>query len=170
MSLAFSRDNKTLASRGEQDGFIIWDITDITTHRKRGQTTSDDLKIVTDVIFSLDGKTLAAGGQVGEWESSRGVVILGDITTGQLLQQPLIGQSIHVLGVAFSPNDNTLLTVGEEDGRIMRWDVKVETWQQRICRIANRNLTEKEWEDLIGLDTPPRAHLPQTALRRGRST
>jgi WD40 repeat protein len=157
VSLTFSPDGKTLASRGEQDGFIIWDIT---TQRRRDQMPSDYPKIVTDVIFSLDGKTFAVGGQVGEWESSWGAVIFGDSTTGQLLQQPLIGQSIHVLGVAFSLDGKTLLTIGEEDGRIMRWDVTVETWQHRVCRIANRNLTLEEWYAFIGSDTPYRRSCP----------
>src|SRR5438552_1381897 len=106
-SLAFSPDGKTLAS-GSADGCILWYVT---THTQRVQSSHACAKVVTDVIFDPDGKTLAAGGEGG-------VVILGDITTGQLLRQPLIGQSTHVLRVAFSPDGKTLLTVGEEDGRI----------------------------------------------------
>ena len=46
-----------------------------------------------------------------------------------MLLQPLIDQSTHVSMIAFQRDGKTLLTVGEEDGRIMWWDLSVETWQ-----------------------------------------
>jgi len=30
------------------------------------------------------------------------------------------------------------------------WDVGLEVWQARACRIANRNLTAEEWKGYLG--------------------
>lgn len=64
-----------------------------------------------------------------------------------------------VASVAFSPDGKTL-AAGSGDTTIILLDVSLESWQDRACRIANRNLTRAEWEKYIGDIEPYRATCP----------
>ncbi len=37
---------------------------------------------------------------------------------------------------------------------VILWKLNLEDWSTRACRIANRNLTQAEWEEFIGPDLP----------------
>jgi WD40 repeat protein len=65
--------------------------------------------------------------------------------------------------VAFSPDGKTLAS-GSGDKSIILWDVSLESWQARACRIANRNLTRAEWKQYIGDIEPYRATCPGLPL------
>ena len=83
--------------------------------------------------------------------------MLWDVASHQPLPlgPPLTGHTGYVRSVAFSPDGKTLAS-GDRD-TIMLWDVSVESWQDRACRIANRNLTRAEWKQYIGDTEPYRA-------------
>jgi len=51
--------------------------------------------------------------------------------------------------IVFEPQKAILASVGEDDS-ITLWDIDFESWAKRACRIANRNLTLKEWNTYIG--------------------
>ena len=36
----------------------------------------------------------------------------------------------------------------------MLWDISIDSLQDQACRIANRNLTYREWEQYLGRDMP----------------
>ena len=42
----------------------------------------------------------------------------------------------------------------ENDNAILLWDIDVESWQREACKIANRDLTQKEWDELVGSEWP----------------
>ena len=50
---------------------------------------------------------------------------------------------------AFSPDSKTQAS-GNRDQTIRLWDINLQAWQARTCRLANRNLTRAEWDQFIG--------------------
>jgi WD40 repeat protein/DNA-binding SARP family transcriptional activator len=97
------------------------------------------------LAFTSDGKTLATG-------SLDSTVRLIDVGTGNLIGPPLrhhtrSGAAI-VSGLAFDA-DGKHLYASSTDGTIRRWDVDPNSWRERICDIAGRNLTQAEWAQYL---------------------
>jgi len=82
------------------------------------------------------------------------------VSQGSSFQSPrgrgwaLTGLTDSMWGVAFGPGGRRLAS-RSGDNTIIPWDVSLEFWQARACRIANRNLTEAEWNKFIGPDDLP---------------
>jgi WD40 repeat protein len=111
------------------------------------------------VAFNRDGQVLATG-------SEDNTIILWDAATGQPLGEPLTGHHDIVISVTFSPDGQTLAS-GSGDGTIILWDVNFKSWQERVCRRANRNLSRAEWARYVGLDIPYRPTCPNLPSEQG---
>jgi WD40 repeat protein len=88
------------------------------------------------LAFSPDGNLLALG-------SAWGSIQLFDTNTYSPLGEPLKGHQGEITGLAF-PNDTTLISASD-DGRVWQWDIDPESWARKLCSIANRNLSQDEW-------------------------
>ena len=63
--------------------------------------------------------------------------------------------------VEFQPDGHTLLVAGR-DGAVHTLDTRLESWIDRACAVAGRNLTEDEWAEAIG-DRPYHETCPPPA-------
>jgi WD40 repeat protein/energy-coupling factor transporter ATP-binding protein EcfA2 len=135
MSVAFSPDGNTLASAsGPNDGTIkLWNIA---TRQPTEPALTGLVAGVQKIVFSPDGETLIAASNN---------ILLWDMATRQLIGQPLEGHSSRIQDIAFSP-DGQRLASGDIDGKLMLWDMGLDSWIASACRIANRNLTRAEWQ------------------------
>jgi WD40 repeat protein len=145
VSVVFSPDGKTLASGGSD--IRLWDVA---TGQVLGPLLTGRQGGVHYLAFSPDGKTLASG----SWRT----IFLWDVATGQPLGSPLEGHEKDVVSGAFSP-DGKILASWSGD-KIRLWDVSLESWMNRACSIANRNLTPEEWRRYMGGEVPYRRTCP----------
>jgi WD40 repeat protein len=152
---AFSPDLDLFATIGSADRRIT--LQDTATGEPVGQALDmDDFVISAD--FGPDG-LLAVGedptlGTSGEQPK----IVIWDVNSRQPFGLPLQGHVVGVRQLTFSL-DGTILASGGGGNTIILWDFALESWIERACRIANRNLTETEWQQYMA-DEPYRETCP----------
>ncbi len=133
-SLAFSPDAKMLAVGTRGDTVQLWDVPGL---KMLSLPLIGHTNWVVAMSFSPDGSRLASADRDGR-------ILLWDLAARRAIGLPLIGYTDRVNRLLFSA-DGQLLVSGDELGRILVWDVGLSTWRERACKIANRELSEDEW-------------------------
>jgi WD40 repeat protein len=96
---------------------------------------------VSSVAFSRDSKVLASG-------SADSDIRIWDVESHELIGSLGVPPEA-VNSITFEPRKGILASVGE-DNSIVLWNVDFDDWINQACRIANRNLTPKEWNTFFG--------------------
>jgi len=112
-SVAISPDGSTLASAGDDNRLIFWDLDRRRPLRSGDGVRADSVRVV---AFSPNGELLAAGdadGNVTLWNAA-----------AQTVQGERISARVgSVSSLSFNP-DSESLAVGGQDGRVQIWDIK----------------------------------------------
>jgi WD40 repeat protein len=153
-SVAFNPNSRLLATGGADKTIRVWDMND---RRLLGAPLTGHTSIVRSVAFSPNGTMLASG-------SEDRTVRLWDLSQQQQLGPALALHNNSVSSLAFRP-DGAVLASGSIDKSIILWDVRVwnmdiQMWHARACRIANRSLTREEWQQYLD-DEPFRETCPK---------
>ncbi|MDX1613422.1 MAG: WD40 repeat domain-containing protein, partial [Candidatus Promineifilaceae bacterium] len=137
--LAIAGGGAFLATSNDTGRVNLWDLVD------NQPLTSFDLQTnpFWDMKLSLDGRLLAALSLTYElsfWEP----------WTGQRIGPWLSGESQRSQALQLSPDGRQLAVVSSPEGIITLWDFDPQSWQEKACQRANRNLTQEEWQRLFG--------------------
>ena len=92
------------------------------------------------VVFSPDGSRLATS-------SLDGTVLLWDVHRREPIGPSLPGPS-DIATVGFTPDGRYVVAIFI-NGSVFVWDLNLESWKDHACRVAGRNLTRAEWEELL---------------------
>ncbi len=57
-----------------------------------------------------------------------------------------------------------MLASGSHDKTILLWDMNPQSWIEKSCQRANRNLTRDEWDQYIGDALPYQAVCPNLPI------
>jgi len=93
------------------------------------------------VDFNMDGRLLATA-------SDDQTVRLWDVETGRPHGWSLTGHTGMVQDVAFSP-DGRMLATASTDGTARLWSPSFRSWISVGCGLVNRNLSMREWDQLL---------------------
>ena len=136
--VSFNAKGTMLATSTHGHSVTLWDVKD---WRPIPPVLFGDTQSVSSVAFTPDGKVLVSG-------SADGDIRLWDVESHELIG--VLGTLPEAVNsITFEPGKGTLASISEDDS-IVLWDVDFQDWISRACRIANRDLTPKEWNTYFG--------------------
>ena len=134
-SVTFSDDGQLLVSASYDGTVRLWNGS---SGIAIGQPLTGGGKEIWSVALDTLGQTIASGGQDDTLQ-------LWNVAARQMMGIPLTGHDDWITTLAFN-SDASRLATGSLDASILLWDTNLQSWQQRACTIAHRNLTQAEWE------------------------
>ena len=149
VDMAFSPNGNTLAGITGNGVITLWDAR--TTKLISQFYANDGSAFYWSMAFSTNGRMLAVAGQNAEGTT----ISVRDMTSSELLAHSFRLQQYPVYSVMFSPDGSRLASLGTDNspsinivtGIVIVSDINPESWQARVCSIANRNFTADEWRN-----------------------
>ncbi len=138
VGVRFNADGTMLATSTQGHSVTLWNVK---AWKPIPPVLYGHTQAVSSVAFSADSKVLASG-------SADGDIRLWDVPAHELIGSLGVPPEA-VNSIAFEPRKGILASVGG-DNSIVLWNVDFDDWISQACRIANRNLTQKEWNTFFG--------------------
>jgi WD40 repeat protein len=91
--------------------------------------------------FSPEGRVLAVSGK------NEPAASLWDVATGAQIGPSLTAGKRTAMMDLSSDGRQLLMTSANGEGAV--WNIDPEYWKQHACELANRTLTEEEWEEFL---------------------
>lgn len=153
-AIAFSRDDRLLATGGYDGAVRLWD--GESPGRSLGVLEGHDNYLRT-LAFPPDGTSLVSGGDDGR-------VVLWDLPTRQFIARFFHGTTVTsgdgtatqpraVRHLATLGNTKRLVADGPLSGLVL-WDFDSDSWARAARSIAGRPLSQAEWELYVGASLP----------------
>lgn len=150
--LAFSADSTVLATAGCGQLYSTFECTqgevrvyEAATGLSLAQPMTDHTEDIRGLAFSPDGKMLASLSEEKNlilWDTSQWLAL------GQLDSDAGWNPNSQYL-MAFSPDSTHLYAAS---GGLSDWLVSPQLWKESACRIANRELTQAEWQQYLSFE------------------
>jgi WD40 repeat protein len=131
--------------------YSVWDIRE---GKQLGAPVAAHGKQLDSVALSRDGKLLATAG-------ANPATLLWDVAERVTIGSPFLTDALGGWSIAISGDGKRMATGFGDPSRaqLSLWDTDVDSWLEKACRLANRNLTALEWRQHIG-DEPYRQTCP----------
>jgi WD40 repeat protein len=138
ISLDFDYEGKLLASGGKDGLIVIWSLADGNVIQSIPNPSP-----ITALAFSSNhsGTTTQA---VLAYGTSEGKLYLWDLTDHRLVAPAFLGINGTVTSLQFSPTQPALVS-GSDTGQVLWWDLSPDSFLEKACQVAGRNLTHAEW-------------------------
>jgi WD40 repeat protein len=137
LSIRFSPDGKEIAT-GDFAGSV--DFWDAASGRHVGRALGEQNGYVLSVTYSPSGDEVVTTSTDGQFR-------LWDLTSGKLVGGPLPGAETGGWGTFF-PNGKQVIGVFPSGAGVV-WNVDPAAWKRRACQVANRDLTQSEWRNVL---------------------
>lgn len=128
-----------MAGSDRAPGKLVW--LDGRTALRRGPP----VVVNEDGVFAM---AIRPGGGAVATIGDGNTVVIHDLAGRQLLYPPLRGHTSTVMSLHFTADGSTLVS-GDEAGVLRWWRFPAETLEERACRMANRELTDRERADYL---------------------
>lgn len=114
----------------------FWDATDPAAVKQLGRFQTQRVSFAAHLVFCRGGDTLAVSGAGTDIE-------LWDVQTRRP-QGTLRVSRVSSVSITASADGDDLFSFSMNN--LLLWDLRLKSWQERACDVANRNLTEEEMD------------------------
>jgi WD40 repeat protein len=143
--VAWSPDSRFIATGGEQSGELnLWDAT---TGDRVTEPAQASAGFVLSVDFAWNGSLIVTG-------ATDGTVRLFDTATLKQVGANIPADDNLWAFAHLLPDDQVLVL--SQSGHAWRWSLDPARWSEQACSVANRTLTESEWQAFL----PDREYQP----------
>jgi len=104
------------------------------------------------LAISADGRTLIAGGSdkaLSFWDTESRQRLGEPLVVGQIVWSAAYAADRFVAAISWQST-----SAAGPKPVVHIWDTDMASWQRQACRVANRNLTHREWDALVGSVRP----------------